>query len=78
MTTREFRKTIGRNLKRNIDMSGLTYKELSKMAHIDINLMEYYIDGEAIPSLKNMCNICTILDIQINDIIPLDICGIIK
>lgn len=68
MTEIEFMQEFGKNLKEELDVAGLSQKELSDETGISESTISYYIKGERAPSLKNVINIALALDCDIDDL----------
>lgn len=52
-----------------INQSGLTQTELAKRLQINQSAVGQYLSGRALPSLETFVKLCSILDLDANDIL---------
>lgn len=71
MTEYEFIEDISKNLIKLMNDRGISQSKLAKESDVDRSLLNKYINGVSIPSLKNIANICLVLDCQIDDIVTI-------
>lgn len=70
MTELEFMREIGDNIRNELEDAWMTQLELAEETFIDKSTISRYINGTVMPSLKNIVNIASVLDCDINDLIP--------
>lgn len=63
---------IREQLKEAIKQSDLTQTEICKRVGIKTPTMSQYLSGRAMPALDTFANLCTILDVDANDILCLN------
>lgn len=69
MTEIELMQKIGSNLKNMLKECIMTQKELAKYSGIDKSTISRYVNGELMPSVKNLINICDVLDCELDELI---------
>ena len=65
----ELKENISRNLKWIMRQKKITSKELSEKTKIPYNSLRRYVNGEIVPSLYNLCSICSVLNVSVEYII---------
>lgn len=63
-------KEIGTNIKAMMKNRGMTQRELAKYSGVSLGTINYYINGERMPSVKNIINICIALECSTEIILP--------
>lgn len=69
MTEQRFIQEFGYNLQRELDDYGMTQKELADAIRVSKSTINLYINGNTMPTLKNVINIAYALDCDIEDLI---------
>lgn len=69
MTEIELMKQVGCNIQNILDDWGMTQQDLADDTGISKSTISRYINGEVIPSLKNIVNIAYALECDITDLI---------
>lgn len=72
MTEVELMELVGNNIKAVLKESWMTQKELSEETGINETSISRYIQGERMPSLKNLINIANVLDCPLTDLMDAD------
>lgn len=70
MTEIEFMKQIGNNIRDALDDWGMSQQELADEAGISQTTISRYINGDIMPSLKNIINIAYVLECDLTKLIP--------
>lgn len=68
----ELMQTIGDNLRDLLAETGYSQNELAKYTNISQSTISRYANGEVMPGIKNIINICYCLECDLNDLIPED------
>ena len=72
MTEAQFIREFANNLQGELEYSYTSQKELSEMTGITESAISRYVNGERIPSLKNVIKIARALECRVGDLIDLD------
>ena len=67
MTEQELLNDISFSLRSNMRGKGISQSELARRTGIDRQLLNYYVQGKRMPSLKNLLNMFFILDLRVDD-----------
>ena len=73
MTETEFMKKFGENLKNVLEDSLMSPAELAKDANISRSTISYYINGERMPTVKNLINIVYATGCNFEDLFDYDV-----
>lgn len=65
----EFRKEIGRNIKKFITYKGLNQQEISDKVGITQAMLSRYITGTSIPGVDKLNRLANVLDCRVGDLI---------
>lgn len=63
---------ISENLQIMMKKRDISQTELSKLANVERRAVNRYANGKALPSLKNLLNICHVLDVSIEEVVDMD------
>ena len=69
MNELELMREFGRRLKYELDQRWMSQKELSLETGLSTSTISYYINGERMPTLKNVLNIAYAIDCSIEDLV---------
>ena len=72
MTEAQFIREFANNLQGELEYSYTSQKELSEMTGITESAISRYVNGERMPSLKNVIKIARALECSVGDLIDLD------
>lgn len=72
MTEQELKKELGINLKSVLDDYGISQKELSNDTGISESTISCYVNGDRLPSVKNLINIVYAIGCEFTDLISDD------
>ena len=64
-------KTITKNLKEEIELSGMSKTEIAKKVGISKPTLSQYLSGQIMPSLPTFAILCKVLDCSADDILNL-------
>jgi transcriptional regulator with XRE-family HTH domain len=78
MTERTFQLSTIKNLNNEILCSNKSLSAIAREAEIDPSLLSKYKREENIPSLKILMNLCLVLELDLDDINDVEMCGIIE
>lgn len=69
MKKKEWINHFGDNLKRIIDESGMTRKEISEKTYLTESILSRYINKKSAPSVKAVVNLSIVLGVSIKELI---------
>ena len=67
-----FRKEIGRNIRKFIAYRGLRQQDVAESAGITEAMLSRYINGTSMPSIDKIHNLASVLNCQINDLLGIE------
>lgn len=67
MSEQEFLEDISFSLRSAMNEKGISQTKLAKMTGINRQLINCYVNGKRMPSLKNLLNMFFVLDLRIED-----------
>lgn len=71
MTETELLNNISLSLRTSMRNKNITQTDLAKKTGIRRQLINYYVNGKTIPSLKNLLNMFYVLDLSVDDVIEM-------
>ena len=69
MTKKDFMKSVGSNLKKELYEHNISQSELSRMTGLSRSIISEYISGKKLPSVKNLINMCSRIGCYPHDIV---------
>lgn len=69
---------IQKRLIESIKLSGISQKEIAEQLNLSISAISHIYNGDNLPALDTLANLCRILDLDANYILCLDNDGICK
>lgn len=72
MSELDLMRQIGENIQQLMDDWRMSQKELADETGISKATISYYINGERMPSIKNLINIACVLECELTDIVDVN------
>lgn len=69
MTKKEWINHFGDNIKKIIDESGMTKKEIAEKTYLTESAISRYINKKRVPSVKAVVNLSVVLGVSIKELI---------
>lgn len=70
MSELELIEIFGDNLRSLIEEVGISQNQLAKESGVDESIISRYVNKRVMPSLKNLINICYVLDCRLDELVP--------
>lgn len=70
MDESDLMREIGKNIKDALEDVKMSQRELAEEININESTVSRYLKGTTMPTIKNLVNICYVLDCEMSEIVP--------